>query len=146
MAIDPICGMTVDEATARSAERDGQTIYFCSEHCRQTFLGSQATEKPHPVHDHQMALERTRPTAQNQTVIYTCPMHPEIERVVRGQELYHFRGDGSVGNGLPCESRLQLARQRLIVGAVGDSVCRISVLERDWFWTDGRDGPGTTCR
>jgi len=35
MAIDPICGMNVDEATARSAERDGKTVYFCSEHCRQ---------------------------------------------------------------------------------------------------------------
>jgi len=38
MAIDPICGMTVDEATASSAERDGQTFYFCSEHCRNKFL------------------------------------------------------------------------------------------------------------
>ena len=38
MAIDPICGMTVDEATARTADRDGQTFYFCSEGCRRTFL------------------------------------------------------------------------------------------------------------
>ncbi len=27
---DPICGMTVDEKTARRAERDGKTFYFCS--------------------------------------------------------------------------------------------------------------------
>ena len=58
MAIDPICGMKVDEATARSAERDGQTFYFCSEHCRQKFLGSQTKEKPHPVHDHKPASKR----------------------------------------------------------------------------------------
>jgi Cu+-exporting ATPase len=32
MAIDPICGMTVDEASALCAERDGQTFYFCSDH------------------------------------------------------------------------------------------------------------------
>jgi Cu+-exporting ATPase len=38
MAKDPICGMTVDEATALRAERDGQTFYFCSEHCRKKFL------------------------------------------------------------------------------------------------------------
>ncbi|MDZ4816568.1 MAG: YHS domain-containing protein, partial [Verrucomicrobiota bacterium] len=31
-AIDPICGMTVDEATALHAERDGKTFYFCSTH------------------------------------------------------------------------------------------------------------------
>lgn len=28
MAIDPVCGMTVDEASAKSAERNGQTPYF----------------------------------------------------------------------------------------------------------------------
>jgi len=38
MAIDPICGMQVDEATAISAERDGTTYYFCCEHCRSRFL------------------------------------------------------------------------------------------------------------
>jgi P-type Cu+ transporter len=37
---DPICGMTVDEATALHAERDGKTYYFCSDHCRQKFLST----------------------------------------------------------------------------------------------------------
>lgn len=37
MAIDPICGMTVDEANARSAERDG---LFFSEYCRHELLSS----------------------------------------------------------------------------------------------------------
>jgi YHS domain-containing protein len=39
MKIDPICGMQVDESTALRAERDGQTFYFCSQRCRQKFLG-----------------------------------------------------------------------------------------------------------
>ena len=26
---DPICGMTVDKATATHADRDGETFYFC---------------------------------------------------------------------------------------------------------------------
>ncbi len=39
---DPICGMTVDEATALHAERDGKTFYFCSDHCRQKLLSGQA--------------------------------------------------------------------------------------------------------
>ena len=43
---DPICGMTVDEATALHAERDGKTFYFCSDHCRQTFLSTPAGAKP----------------------------------------------------------------------------------------------------
>ena len=43
---DPICGMTVDEATALHAERDGKTFYFCSDHCRKKFLSTPAGAKP----------------------------------------------------------------------------------------------------
>jgi len=36
---DPICGMDVDpENAAAVAERDGETFYFCSEHCRDRFV------------------------------------------------------------------------------------------------------------
>jgi xanthine dehydrogenase accessory factor len=38
-AIDPICGMQVDVATAKwTAEKDGQTYYFCAPGCRRAFL------------------------------------------------------------------------------------------------------------
>lgn len=43
---DPICGMTVDQATAIHAERDGETFYFCSEHCRQKFVSMPVGSKP----------------------------------------------------------------------------------------------------
>ncbi|WP_306536494.1 heavy metal translocating P-type ATPase [Geobacter sp.] len=66
MAIDPICGMTVEEASALSAERDGEKFYFCSDHCRQKFLSTPATAKPE---------EKPQGNA-----VYTCPMHPEIEQ------------------------------------------------------------------
>ena len=46
MTKDPISGMTVDEATALHAERDGQTFYFCGEHCRQKFLSTPVGAKP----------------------------------------------------------------------------------------------------
>ncbi|HEX2350243.1 MAG TPA: XdhC family protein [Ktedonobacterales bacterium] len=37
-ATDPICGMTVDIATARyTVERDGETFYFCCSGCKRTF-------------------------------------------------------------------------------------------------------------
>src|SRR5664279_5459331 len=36
---DPICGMEVDPTNAAAtAEHDGGTFYFCSEHCRQKFV------------------------------------------------------------------------------------------------------------
>jgi Cu+-exporting ATPase len=66
MAIDPICGMTVDLASALRAERDGHAFYFCSEHCRKKFLSA-----PVP------AKQEGKPQGK---VIYTCPMHPEIEQ------------------------------------------------------------------
>ena len=66
MAIDPICGMTVVEATALRAERDGKTLYFCGDHCRQKFLTTAATAK-----------HEEKPRGQS---IYTCPMHPEVQQ------------------------------------------------------------------
>lgn len=37
-ATDPVCGMTVDRSTAKRAEHDGRTWFFCSDHCRDAFL------------------------------------------------------------------------------------------------------------
>jgi putative ABC transport system ATP-binding protein len=39
MATDPVCGMAVERERAVSAERDGETSYFCSRGCRAEFLG-----------------------------------------------------------------------------------------------------------
>ncbi|MBD2456346.1 YHS domain-containing protein [Nostoc sp. FACHB-87] len=41
-AVDPICGMTVEKATALKSERDGQTYYFCSQTCLHTFKSQPA--------------------------------------------------------------------------------------------------------
>ena len=38
MAIDPICGMKVNEASGLPAERDGHVFFFCSSSCRKKFL------------------------------------------------------------------------------------------------------------
>jgi P-type Cu+ transporter len=66
MAIDPICGMTVDEARSLHTERDGATFYFCSEHCQKKFLSTPATAK-----------HGDKPQDK---AIYTCPMHPEVQQ------------------------------------------------------------------
>jgi putative ABC transport system ATP-binding protein len=39
MATDPICSMSVERERAVSAERDGETFFFCSRGCREEFLG-----------------------------------------------------------------------------------------------------------
>ncbi len=59
MAKDPICGMTVDEATSLRAERNGQTFYFCCEYCRQKFLAPPllTIQRPHRVEAKPLAPE-----------------------------------------------------------------------------------------
>ena len=57
MAIDPVCGMQVDEKTALyRSEHDGRTVYFCSPGCKrefdrdpQKFIGR---DEPPPHHHH----------------------------------------------------------------------------------------------
>ena len=40
---DPVCHMTVDPASAAAtAEHEGTTYYFCSEHCAATFKADPA--------------------------------------------------------------------------------------------------------
>ena len=38
--------MTVDEASALHAERDGKMFCFCIDHCQQKFLSTPADAKP----------------------------------------------------------------------------------------------------
>ena len=65
MAIDPICGMQVDEFSGFRTEKDGQTWYFCSEHCRAKFLGL-----PHPINHSPFPIPHSS---------YYCPMCPGVE-------------------------------------------------------------------
>ena len=101
MAKDPICGMTVDEATALRAERDGQTFYFCSEHCRKKFLSQNAPAKTdggccggakakpasdsgdccggHELHDHPHPAHGDAKVKPSSAAKYFCPMCPGVE-------------------------------------------------------------------
>ena len=73
MAIDPICGMTVNEVTALSAVREGKTFYFCRDHCRQKFLGSEPAEQ-------RLSLGVLKPTSTPKvSAKFFCPMCEGIE-------------------------------------------------------------------
>ncbi|WP_437204489.1 heavy metal translocating P-type ATPase [Planctomicrobium sp. SH664] len=89
-AIDPICGMTVDTDTARSAVRDGVKAYFCSEGCRQKFLTGVSNS---PAHDpglvqlgsapqssccHGHAGHSPAAASTTSKAAYICPMCPEV--------------------------------------------------------------------
>ncbi|MBL7489271.1 YHS domain-containing protein, partial [Frankia sp. AgW1.1] len=76
LAKDPVCGMSVDPATAKHhAEHDGQDYYFCCGGCRTKFLADPGKYlKP--------AEARTEDVPAG--TIYTCPMHPQIRQVGPG--------------------------------------------------------------
>jgi Cu+-exporting ATPase len=69
---DPVCGMSVDPATARHrAEYAGRSYFFCGARCRERFVaepGRFLGDQPAPS-----------PTVPEGTP-WTCPMHPEIVR------------------------------------------------------------------
>jgi YHS domain-containing protein len=48
MTNDPICGMTVNKASAPHAERDGKTFYFCSDQSRKKFLATVISRRASP--------------------------------------------------------------------------------------------------
>ena len=76
MAKDPICGMMVDETSALHAERNGETFYFCCEHCREKFL-SQSTSPKTGGTVHVCAHNaEVKPDAAAK---YFCPMCPGVE-------------------------------------------------------------------
>lgn len=70
-AIDPVCGMKVNPATARHRfAYQGQDYLFCSGRCRERFEAE--PEK-------YLKPREAEPPAPAGT-IYTCPMHPEVRQ------------------------------------------------------------------
>ena len=69
---DPVCGMTVDPATApHNVKHEGRTYYFCSAGCRTKFVANPDAylgDAPRPE-------PKATPGA-----MWTCPMHPEIRQ------------------------------------------------------------------
>ncbi len=91
MAIDPICHMTVDESTALAADVQGQTYYFCSDHCRRRFLqqhaldGGAASSESRRPEKRPQAPEAPEEPAGHAGGKYVCPMHPEVEQDQPGE-------------------------------------------------------------
>ena len=87
---DPVCGMEVDEKTAKySSEYSGAVYYFCSQGCKKRFdanpsqfARASVPDTKHvnlatsPVEYQARASSIQHPVSTN----YTCPMHPEIVR------------------------------------------------------------------
>ncbi|MGH8755301.1 MAG: heavy metal-binding domain-containing protein, partial [Burkholderiales bacterium] len=77
-ALDPVCGMSVNIATAKLTHAyAGRTWYFCGRHCLEKFAADPqryAEKKP-------AAAVKPKGTPG---AIYTCPMHPQIRQTGPG--------------------------------------------------------------
>jgi P-type Cu+ transporter len=86
MTTDPICGMTVNPASAAGKhEYKDQTYYFCSHHCAQKFaedpekwVNAQHGGRAAHDNDHAAGATQTSPTAKPIEPVYVCPMDPEV--------------------------------------------------------------------
>ncbi|HEY5379343.1 MAG TPA: heavy metal translocating P-type ATPase [Pseudolabrys sp.] len=69
-ATDPVCGMTVDPASAKHrAEHRGDSYYFCSAGCKTKFIAAP-----------QKYLGERMPEPAVEGAIYICPMHPQVRQ------------------------------------------------------------------
>lgn len=50
MPKDPVCGMEVNPQDAIKLEKDGKTFYFCSQNCKNKFLGKDEMKMDHKMH------------------------------------------------------------------------------------------------
>jgi P-type Cu+ transporter len=75
VAIDPVCGMSVNRETAKHRfAYNGQDYFFCSARCRERFEA-----------EPEKFLQPKQPEpAAPAGAIYTCPMHPEVRQVGPG--------------------------------------------------------------
>lgn len=81
---DPVCGMEVDAGSAAGkSSYAGQVYYFCSSSCHAKFDADPAKfiKVEGAGDDQTIAPDKNSPKQElHPGAIYTCPMHPEIER------------------------------------------------------------------
>jgi Cu+-exporting ATPase len=78
--VDPVCGMTVDPATAAASSHfEGKTYFFCSLGCKAKFDARNAAAET-PV----VAPIESASAAAVLAPEWTCPMHPEVVRDAPG--------------------------------------------------------------
>jgi Cu+-exporting ATPase len=125
--IDPVCGMTVDPATAAGTHTHaGKAYYFCSTHCLTKFKtdpaayvdgdgGGEACPGCGTGAVHGPARAAMAPADAN--AIYTCPMHPEVRQVGPG----------------PCPKCGMALEPLVATGAEGPNAELIDMTRRFWI-------------
>jgi len=90
MRNDPVCGMNVSDDSEYAVEHEGQHYRFCSEICLYKFKAApQQYLQEDVAHDHACCggdehhhahTAALKDMEADESAIYTCPMHPEVEQ------------------------------------------------------------------
>ena len=77
MAFDPVCHMKIEpENAAGKSEFGGNTVYFCSDYCKEVFdKEPQKYPLEHAEHEHVGHGQHDSVS----DVMHVCPMHPDIK-------------------------------------------------------------------
>jgi Cu+-exporting ATPase len=129
---DPVCGMSVDPATAKQqADYHGKTYFFCCGGCKVKFVAN-----PDRYCREAAPVAKTAPyTPLDQGTLYTCPMHPQIRCDAPGS--CPICGMALEPEGIPeaegSSPELKDMTRRLVIGAI--LATPIFVLEMGSHWT-----------
>ncbi len=88
LTTDPVCGMAVTKTSEHHAEYEGNIHYFCSASCMGKFNvsptqylhGEMQTETDHTGCSNKHTVPNASADLLDESAIYTCPMHPEVEQ------------------------------------------------------------------
>ncbi len=130
MAIDPVCGMEVDEkAAAGSVTHRGSTYYFCSPKCRQEFeetpskyAGIGQEVEPHEHQAHAMHSASPGKSAKEMAKDPICGMVVDKATALksdRGGRTYYFCSIGCQRTFESPEAELKSMRTRVMIALTG---------------------------
>ena len=143
MAVDPVCGMTVDEKSAAgSIAHAGKTWYFCSARCQHEFEGNPGkyakadeagTENTH-VHSHGMTQAKAAATAGEKAKDPICGMLVDKATALkteRGGRAYYFCSVGCQRTFESPEQELKSMKTRVMIALTG--VLALAILRAGAF-------------
>jgi len=86
---DPVCGMDVDSLSTYQTTYNQEQYRFCSQHCLDKFNHSpeqyvKAQKQPTTCHHHHDTPPQEETQNLDDSGLYTCPMHPEVEQAGPG--------------------------------------------------------------
>ena len=143
MAIDPVCGMQVEEKSAAgSVVRDGNRYYFCSAKCMADFTANptrfvKQTQPAHShAHRHAASMPATAPTSVKKDLAKDpiCGMMVDKATALkseRGGRLYYFCSVGCQRTFESPEAELKSMRTRVTIALTG--VLALAILRAGAF-------------